>query len=87
MQKRQYEEERRVRTEQETRCYSWVTFINAHQMIRIIYEKFNEVRWHIRLNQRRNKCATKIQTCIMGAIARKGGHNDPDARIMIRAKQ
>jgi hypothetical protein len=56
-------------------------------MVKMIYEKFNEVRWHIRLNQRRNKCATKIQTEIKAAIARRGGHPNPNARIMTRAKQ
>ena len=83
----QYEEEKRIRNEQETRCYAWITYVNVQQMIRMIFENFNEVRWHIRLNQQRNKSAAKIQREIQGAIARKGGHPDPHARIMIRAKQ
>jgi len=29
-------------------------------MIRVIYSKFNEVRWHIRLNQLKNRSAAKI---------------------------
>jgi hypothetical protein len=76
----------RARTEQETRCYAWVTGIDVHQMIKVIYAKFNEVRWHIRLNQLKNKSAKKIQDKIMDAIALKGGSEDPDERIVIKAK-
>jgi len=56
-------------------------------MIRIIYKKFHEVRWHIRLNQLKNKNAAKIQHKIMGAIALKGGSEEPLERIAIRSKQ
>jgi len=55
-------------------------------MVRMIFENFNEVRWHIRLEQQRNKCAKKIQKEIKAAIVSKGGHPDPRMRIMLRAK-
>ena len=55
-------------------------------MVRMIFENFNEVRWQIRLEQQRNKCAKKIQMEIKAAIVRKCGHPDPHLRIMIRAK-
>jgi hypothetical protein len=55
-------------------------------MVRMIFENFNEVRWQIRLEQQRNRCAKKIQKEIKAAIVRKGGHPDPDMRIMIKAK-
>jgi hypothetical protein len=55
-------------------------------MIRIIYTKFNEVRWQIRLNQLKNRSAAKIQNEIMGAIALKGGSELSDERIIIRSK-
>ena len=82
----QHEEARRIRNEQETRCYAWITYVNVQQMVRMIFENFNEVRWHIRLEQQRNKCAKKIQKEIKAAIIRKGGHPDPNMRIMLRAK-
>jgi hypothetical protein len=55
-------------------------------MIKVIYAKFNEVRWHIRLNQLKNKSAKKIQNEIMNAIALKCGSEDPSERIVIKAK-
>lgn len=77
----------RVRTEQETRCYAWSTFIDLNQMVRDIYRKFNEVRWRIRLNQLKNRSAAKIQNKLMDAIAIKGGSEEPHERIIIRSKQ
>ena len=76
----------KARTDQETRCNAWVTGIDLHQMIKVIYAKFNEVRWHIRLNQLKNKSAKKIQNEIMNAIALKCGSEDPSERIVIKAK-
>lgn len=77
----------KIRTEQETRCYAWSTFIDLNQMVRVIYKKFHEVRWHIRLNQLKNRSASKIQQKILGAIAIKGGSEEPRERIIIRSKQ
>ncbi len=56
-------------------------------MVRVIYKKFHEVRWHIRLNQLKNRSASKIQQKILGAIAMKGGSEEPRERIIIRSKQ
>lgn len=35
--RKEFEEAVRIRTEQETRCYAWSTFIDLNQMIRVIY--------------------------------------------------
>ena len=58
--RKEFEEAHRIKNEQETRCYAWITYVNLMQMLRFTFENFNELRWQIRLEQRRNKCARKI---------------------------
>lgn len=69
--RKEHEERMMIHNQKQLRNFSWHTMINLNEIIRTIYAKFNDVRWHIRLNQARDKAAKKIQHAFRFYMFRK----------------
>lgn len=70
--RRVYQERMLILNQKQERNFTWHNLINTNEIVRTIYAKFADVRWHTRLNQARDKAARKIQIAARNYIAKKG---------------
>lgn len=74
--RREHEERMFAWNQRQQRNFAWHCLINLNEYVRDIYTKFNDVRWHIHLNQARNKAACKIQRSFRSWLWKKA-HKRP----------